>query len=97
MRGWKVGGLGLTDRSELGHCRILELTSVDSLGGDLAYAVGASLFAPVPSKEHWPLKIHTFINAGKVVRYDVDNSFADNIAKMYSNPSLSVGVGLMYR
>lgn len=70
---------------------------MDSLGGDLAYAVGASLFAPVPSKEHWPLKIHTFINAGKVVRYDVDNSFADNIAKMYSNPSLSVGVGLMYR
>ncbi|WOO83756.1 SAM50-like protein SPAC17C906 [Vanrija pseudolonga] len=84
VRGFKVGGLGLSDR-------------VDSLGGDLSYALGVSLIGPVPSKEHWPLKLHTFLNLGKVVRYDSHRSFADNIARMYSNPSLSVGVGLIYR
>lgn len=84
VRGWKVGGLGLTDR-------------VDSLGGELAYGVGTSLILPIPKKEHWPLKIHSFVNAGKVVRYDSDRTFADNIAKMFTNPSLSVGLGLMYR
>lgn len=84
VRGWKVGGLGLSDR-------------VDSLGGELAYGLGASLLLPVPNKEHWPLKIHSFVNAGKVVRYDTDRTFADNITKLYSNPSLSVGLGIMYR
>jgi outer membrane protein insertion porin family len=56
-----------------------------------------SLLAPVPSKEHWPLKLHSFMNIGKVVQYDTARSFADNIARMATNPSVSVGVGLMYR
>jgi outer membrane protein insertion porin family len=42
---------------------------VDSLGGDLSWALGLSLFAPIPKKEHWPLKIHSFLNVGKVVGY----------------------------
>jgi hypothetical protein len=37
------------------------------------------------------------MNIGKVVQYDTDRPFADNIAKMVSNPSVSVGVGFMYR
>ncbi|RSH92067.1 hypothetical protein EHS25_008479 [Saitozyma podzolica] len=56
LRGWKVGGVGLRD-------------GVDSLGGDLSWALGLSLFAPIPKKEHWPLKIHSFLNVGKVVGY----------------------------
>jgi hypothetical protein len=31
--------------------------------------MGLSLFAPIPKKEHWPLKIHSFLNVGKVVGY----------------------------
>ena len=71
--------------------------TVDSLGGDLAYGIGVSMFAPIPKKEHWPLKLHTFMNIGKCVQYDTDRSFTDNITKMVTNPSVSVGVGLMYR
>jgi outer membrane protein insertion porin family len=57
MRGWKVGGVGPQD-------------GPDSLGGDLAWGLGLSVFAPIPKKEHWPLMLHGFINAGKVVGYD---------------------------
>jgi hypothetical protein len=56
MRGWKVGGVGPRD-------------GLDGLGGDLAWALGLSVFAPVPKKEHWPLKLHGFLNVGKVVGY----------------------------
>ena len=57
MRGWKVGGLGRRD-------------GPDSLGGDLAWALGLSVFTPIPRKEHWPARLHTFLNVGKVVGYD---------------------------
>jgi outer membrane protein insertion porin family len=33
--------------------------------------------------------------AGKVL--SIDRSFTDNMTRMYTNPSLSVGLGLMYR
>lgn len=78
-------------------CTVAYPFSVDSLGGDLAYGLGVSLFAPIPKKEHWPLKLHTFMNIGKVVGYDQDRSFADNIVRLTTNPSVSVGIGLMYR
>ncbi|GMK57840.1 hypothetical protein CspeluHIS016_0406740 [Cutaneotrichosporon spelunceum] len=84
VRGFKVGGLGMSDKS-------------DSLGGDLAYALGVSMIAPIPKKEQWPLKLHTFVNLGKVLRYDQTRNFADNIGKLYTCPSLSVGMGLLYR
>ncbi|BEJ09833.1 hypothetical protein CcaverHIS641_0607480 [Cutaneotrichosporon cavernicola] len=84
VRGFKVGGLGMSDKT-------------DSLGGDLAYALGVSMIGPIPNKEHWPLKLHTFMNVGKVLRYDQTRNFAENMAKLYTCPSLSVGVGLFYR
>ena len=56
MRGWKVGGMGLRD-------------GTDGLGGDLAWAMGLSVFSPIPKKEHWGLRLHGFMNVGKVVRY----------------------------
>ena len=61
IRGWKVGGLGLRDGQ-------------DSLGGDLAWALGASLFSPLPRLAHWPLRLHSFLNVGKVVGYDSGES-----------------------
>ncbi len=39
----------------------------DSLGGDLAFALGLSVFAPLPYRPQWPVKLHSFINTGKVV------------------------------
>ncbi|WWC59344.1 uncharacterized protein I303_101896 [Kwoniella dejecticola CBS 10117] len=84
VRGWSVGGLGRRD-------------GPDSLGGDLSWAMGLSVLAPIPKKEHWPLKLHGFINGGKVVAYDRARSFTDNLTKLYRSPNLSVGVGLMYR
>lgn len=81
----------------------------------MSWALGLSVFAPIPKKEHWPLKFHGFLNGGKVVVYDTCTStlvlflicgllipitargFAENVAKMYSAPNLSVGLGLVYR
>ena len=42
----------------------------DSLGGDLAWGLGLSVFSRIPKKEQWPLRLHTFVNAGKIVGYD---------------------------
>ncbi|WWC67858.1 uncharacterized protein I206_101775 [Kwoniella pini CBS 10737] len=84
IRGWAVGGLGRRD-------------GPDSLGGDLSWALGLSVFSPIPKKEHWPLKLHGFINGGKVVAYDRARSLSDNLTKLYRSPNLSVGLGLMYR
>ena len=57
VRGWKVGGVGLHDGQ-------------DSLGGELAWGAGLSVFAPFYGKAHWPVRAHGFLNAGKVVSYD---------------------------
>ncbi|KAL7425148.1 hypothetical protein Q5752_000836 [Cryptotrichosporon argae] len=84
VRGWKVGGLGLRD-------------GADSLGGDLAWGVGTSLIAPLPYRPDWPLKLHSFLNLGKVVSYDQTRSFADNVTRMYDRPAVSAGIGLLYR
>lgn len=42
----------------------------DSLGGEFAWATGLSVFAPVPGREHWPLRLHGFLNVGRVAGYD---------------------------
>lgn len=57
MRGWKVGGIGPRDGG-------------DSLGGEFAWATGLSVFAPIPGREYWPLKLHGFVNVGRVAGYN---------------------------
>lgn len=53
-----MGGMGLNDNR-------------DSLGGELAWGVGLSVFTPLwPGKAHWPVRTHTFLNVGKVIGYD---------------------------
>lgn len=42
----------------------------DSLGGDAFWALGLSLFSPIPKKEHWPVKLHGFFNAGQLTQID---------------------------
>ena len=57
MRGWRVGGMGLR-------------AGPDSLGGELAWGMGLSMFAPIWGRPDWPVRGHGFLNVGKVVGYD---------------------------
>ncbi|UZJ54647.1 hypothetical protein CBS101457_003967 [Exobasidium rhododendri] len=75
----------------------------DSLGGDVFYSLGGSVFAPVPTKPDWPLKFQTFLNVGQLIQLDQSqpcwstlnrNMIADDLIK---RPSSSIGLGLMYR
>ncbi|KAG7548988.1 hypothetical protein FFLO_03101 [Filobasidium floriforme] len=84
VRGWRIGGMGLRD----GH---------DSLGGDLAFATGLSVYAPFPAKPEWPVKLHGFINTGRVTAWDCQRTFGNNVNKLFSSPNLSAGFGLLYR
>lgn len=120
VRGFRVGGLGPRDGQ-------------DSLGGDLAWAVGVSLFAPVPwftlpslrrapppshsagsaflsprapppppppskvDTSLWPIRLHLFLNAGKLAPFSPTSTLGDNARRLVSNPSVSAGVGVMYR
>lgn len=40
----------------------------------MAWAMGLSVFAPIPKREQWPLQLHGFMNVGKVVGYDRSES-----------------------
>lgn len=66
----------------------------DSLGGTAFWSFGSSLYAPLPKKEHWPLKIHGFFNAGQLA----DPIFAgrEALETLVSRPSSSAGLGLLY-
>ena len=57
LRGFKVGGLGQRD-------------GPDSLGGDMGWGMGVSVLAPFWNKAHWPVRLHSFVNLGKVVGYE---------------------------
>ncbi|KIL63859.1 hypothetical protein M378DRAFT_186916 [Amanita muscaria Koide BX008] len=57
----------------------------DSLGGDIFYSLGLSLVTNIPRKPHWPVKAHTWINAGQL----------DSLN--YGEPSISAGLGIIYR
>ena len=38
----------------------------DSLGGDLYWSAGLSLISDIPKKPHWPVKLHGWVNAGRL-------------------------------
>lgn len=45
--------------------------SQDSLGGEMAWGMGLSVFTPLwPGKEAWPARLHGFLNAGKISGYN---------------------------
>lgn len=49
---------------------------VDSIGGELMWAGGVSFVSDIPKKEHWPLKTHLFLNAGRLDRLDLSESIS---------------------
>ncbi|QRV82047.1 small nuclear ribonucleoprotein hPrp3 [Ceratobasidium sp. AG-Ba] len=68
----------------------------DSVGGDMYWAVGASVIGPLPFKPHWPLKTHMFLNAGRLDSYNINKSSIEQTLKSLTTPCVSVGVGLVY-
>ncbi|KAG5725897.1 SAM50-like protein SpAC17C9.06 [Termitomyces sp. T112] len=69
----------------------------DSLGGDLHWSVGASIISNLPVKPHWPLKTHVWLNAGRLDAIDQSRPLLDSFRSTFTNPSVSVGVGMIYR
>ena len=77
----------------------------------MGWGLGLSVLAPFWNKPHWPVRLHSFVNLGKVVGYEkseliynlrmaadvLDRSVVDNVDKLVRNPSVSVGLGIMYR
>ncbi|KAG6866628.1 hypothetical protein C0991_000738 [Blastosporella zonata] len=84
VRAFKVNGLGPRDGS-------------DSLGGDLHWSAGASVITDLPIKPHWPLKPHVWLNAGRLDAIDQSQPLKDNLRRSLTSPSISAGVGIIYR
>ncbi|KAG8916306.1 hypothetical protein FRC01_003239 [Tulasnella sp. 417] len=86
VRMFKQNGLGPKDNG-------------DSLGGDLYWSVGVSMFTDVPKKPHWPIKLHAFVNAGRLDALDRSKpiDLVESVKQSLTRPSISAGVGLIYR
>ncbi|KAF5393977.1 hypothetical protein D9757_000332 [Collybiopsis confluens] len=84
VRSMRFAGLGPRDGS-------------DSLGGDLFWSTGLSVISNIPKRGNWPLKSHVFLNAGRLDALDRSRTFAENINSTLSKPSISAGVGLIYK
>ncbi|KAG6862327.1 hypothetical protein C0995_016025 [Termitomyces sp. Mi166 len=69
----------------------------DSLGGDLHWSLGASVISNLPIKPHWPLKTHVWLNAGRLDAIDQSQPLLDRLRATFTNPSVSVGIGIIYR
>ncbi|KAH9922450.1 surface antigen-domain-containing protein [Amylocystis lapponica] len=69
----------------------------DSLGGDMYWSAGMSLISDIPRKPHWPVKMHAFVNAGRLDALDKSKTLIDNVRGSISKPSISAGVGLVYK
>jgi outer membrane protein insertion porin family len=90
-----------------------DMVAVDSLGGDMYWAAGMSVISDIPKKSHWPIKAHMFVNAGRLDTRDTstcksqdcgffaerspDKSLAENVTSIVSQPSASIGLGLVYK
>ncbi|KAF8067576.1 surface antigen-domain-containing protein [Lyophyllum atratum] len=69
----------------------------DSLGGDLHWSAGASVISSIPTKPHWPVKGHAWLNAGRLDAIDKTQDLGDNLRRTLMSPSISAGVGVIYR
>jgi len=84
VRSFKTSGMGPRD-------------GPDSLGGELYYSAGASVISDIPAKAHWPVKAHLWVNAGRLDSVNQDVSLKTIVLDSLSHPSVSVGLGLIYR
>ncbi|KAI8373674.1 surface antigen-domain-containing protein [Blakeslea trispora] len=84
VRGFRTAGIGPRDYK-------------DALGGDLYWAGGLSLIAPLPKWESKPLRAHAFVNAGTNVPWTMGKSIEETAQSLIQSPSVSAGFGLIYR
>ncbi|KAH7882451.1 surface antigen-domain-containing protein [Phlebopus sp. FC_14] len=84
VRAFSVGGMGARE-------------GVTSIGGDLYYALGLSLLGNVPGKREWPVKLHGWVNAGRVQGVGEGAALSQTLHHAIIHPSISVGLGLVYR
>ncbi|KAG6334461.1 hypothetical protein ID866_4623 [Astraeus odoratus] len=82
VRGFSVGGMGPRE-------------GTTSLGGTLFYALGLSLLGDIPRRPTWPVKLHTWINAGRL--QDESPNARSTLHTLITRPSISAGLGLIYR
>lgn len=82
IRGFRNAGVGPRDYR-------------DALGGNMYWAAGISAIAPLPRLESKPLRAHAFVNAGTNV--PAGQCFKSTAEKLTKSPSVSVGLGLIYR
>ncbi|KAI0634983.1 surface antigen-domain-containing protein [Trametes polyzona] len=104
---WNLGGKShFSDRFQLGgpvSVRMFRMNGmgphdgVDSLGGSLYWSTGISLISNIPRKPHWPVKTHLFLNAGRLDNVDKSRPLMDSVVASISKPSISAGVGLVYK
>ncbi|KDR72490.1 hypothetical protein GALMADRAFT_73815 [Galerina marginata CBS 339.88] len=69
----------------------------DSVGGELYYSAGVSIISDIPTKAHWPVKTHAWVNAGRLDTVDQAVPLKTTVLASLSRPSISAGVGLIYR
>ncbi|KAF9191322.1 hypothetical protein BGZ51_007500 [Haplosporangium sp. Z 767] len=85
IRGFKTNGLGPREGD-------------DSLGGDAYVSAGISLLTPFPGlTKRESFKGHVFANAGSLVSVKPGQSAKTTIDALAKAPSVSVGVGMVYR
>ncbi|KAJ9065438.1 hypothetical protein DSO57_1019618 [Entomophthora muscae] len=69
----------------------------DSLGGDVMAIGGASLLTPLPYFTTPCFRGHLFANAGRLLSLQQGSPVADQLKTGFSQPSVSVGFGLVFR
>lgn len=93
-----------SDRFQLGgptslrmfrHSSLGPKSDADSLGGDAFWSLGLSCLSPIPRKPHWPLMLHTFVNAGQLCQLPTQGNYWGGLKEL-TQPSSSVGLGLVY-
>ncbi|EKM56873.1 uncharacterized protein PHACADRAFT_208046 [Phanerochaete carnosa HHB-10118-sp] len=104
---WPLGKpVPFPDRFQLGgptSVRMFRMNSMgphdgpDSLGGDAYWSAGLSVISDIPRKPHWPVKLHGFLNAGRLDSVDHSKPLQQSLVSAFSKPSVSAGLGLVYR
>jgi len=122
VRSFRTNSLGPRDGGKLFcffsfafHLKTLTLAD-DSIGGQLYYSAGISAISDMPGKPQWPVKLHAWVNAGRLDGVNQGTVFAlfallgefhsyhvtddpirATVLSSLSSPSISVGLGLLYR
>ncbi|TRM69340.1 surface antigen-domain-containing protein [Schizophyllum amplum] len=97
IRSFKASGMGPRD-------------GPDHLGGDFYWSTGLSVITDIPRRPQWPVKLHGWVNAGRLDGLQLDSqsprtpiqrasapSLVSQLQASFARPAVSVGLGLVYR